>query len=285
MVRNRLAHSWLCLLLLFVLADAASFAASDRSAVPEEAAARELFRLTNQDRAKQGKAPLEWEDRLAKVATEHAYLMAEHKQLSHQFSGEPSLRLRIAKTSLRLDHSGENVAEDTSGVEGIHIGLMNSPPHRANILNADYNAIGIAVVKRGDYYFAVEDFANRLPEIEAAQVEEQISVGFERARRHAGYPPVHRIARTGLREYACGMAGNDEVNARQVDIPLARYILAFTISEPEKLPADLAKLTSNQEIGSFAIGSCFGRTPSYPSGVFWNVMAFFPKSEKPQRAQ
>ncbi|HET8668292.1 MAG TPA: CAP domain-containing protein [Terriglobales bacterium] len=253
-------------------------ACAEHSGESDPAGARELLRLVNQERAKHGRAALEWDDRLEQVALEHAYLMAEHKQISHQFSGEPNLRLRLAKTSIRLDHSGENVADDNSGIISAHVGLMNSPPHRANILSPDYNAIGIAVVKRGGYYYVVEDFAHRLPEVGAAEVEGQITAAFDRARRESGQAPLTRTPVRGLRDTACSMARNDAVNARNVDIPQARYVLAFTISEPERLPADLLKLRSNQEIGSYAIASCFGRTPSYPNGVFWNVMVFFPKT-------
>jgi hypothetical protein len=268
---------WLCLLLVFS-ACAWAAARDQSSAEPDQAGAQLLLRLVNEERVKHGRTPLAWDERLAQAAMEHASLMAEHKQISHQFSGEPSLRLRLAKTSLRLDRSAENVADDNSTIESIHIGLMNSPGHRANILSPDYNAIGIAVVKRGDYYYAVQDFAHRLPEVGAMDVEDQIASAFEHARKEAGAAPLPRVAMASLRNYACSMGRSDEVNARQVDIPQARYVIAFTISEPQNLPGDVLKLRSNPEIGSFAIGSCFHRTPSYPNGVFWNAMVFFPRT-------
>ena len=37
---------------------------------------------------------------------------------------------------------------------------MHSPVHRANILDPNLTAIGIAVVQRGGYLFAVEDFSH-----------------------------------------------------------------------------------------------------------------------------
>jgi len=41
----------------------------------------------------------------------------------------------------------------------VHKEFMNSPNHRANILDRDMDSVGIAVVERGGKLFAVEDFA------------------------------------------------------------------------------------------------------------------------------
>lgn len=263
------------LLLALVFAAITAFAGEPATGTPNETGARELFRLVNQERQEQGRAPLDWDNRLAQAALQHAYLIAEHKELSHQFANEPSLRLRIAKTSLRLDRSGENLAYDST-ILGAHSGLMHSPPHRANILNPDYNAVGIAVVQRGDYFYVVEDFAHRLPESSDTQMEDEIVQAFARARQQAGASPlVHRNS-PALRQAACSMARQDQLDAHSVQ-PSARYVVAFTISDPQHLPADLMNLRANNELGSYAIGVCFERSPTYPSGVYWAVMTFFQK--------
>lgn len=262
-----------------ILASAAlSFSAEPAPATPDENAARELYRLVNDERQKQGRAPLDWDARLAEAALQHAYLMAEHKELSHQFNHEPSLRLRLAKTSLRLDRSGENVAYDST-ILGAHSGLMHSPGHRANILSPDYNAIGIAVVKRGEYFYIVQDFAHRLPESSVSQVEDDIAQAFDRARHQAGLAPLPRKSAPSLRNAACSMASRDEVNANGIGLP-ARYVVAFTISDPEKLPESVLNLRGKGDLGSFAVGVCFERSPTYPSGVYWAVMTFFSKSNE-----
>jgi hypothetical protein len=36
---------------------------------------------------------------------------------------------------------------------------MNSPPHRANILDPELDSLGVAVVERNGELFAVQDFA------------------------------------------------------------------------------------------------------------------------------
>jgi hypothetical protein len=245
-------------------------------ATPDPVGARQLFELVNQDRAKAGLAPLAWDSRLAEAALKHNELMAEKQALSHQFSGEPSLRLRLAQTSIRLDSSGENVAYDTT-VEGANISLMNSPPHRANILSRAYNAVGISVIRRGEYFYVVEDFAHRLPEMTVAQVEGEIAANFNRLRENSGLRAMSWSSVSGLREAACGMAKNDAVDARSVQVAGARHLVSFTMSDPSQLPSSLVRLSDSSEIGRFDIGVCFERTPTYPSGVYWAVMALFPK--------
>jgi Cysteine-rich secretory protein family len=261
---------------LLVLACVATTARPDATSDP--AGARQLLALVNEERAKKGREPLARDDRLAGAALKHAQLMAEKRMLSHQFSGEPSLRLRVAETSVRLDRSGENVAYDTN-VDQAHIGLMNSPPHRANILSPDFNAIGIAVVRRGEYIYVVEDFAHRLPEMTESQVEKDVAANFNRLRRDAGQQPAQQARVASLRQAACAMARNDQVNAQAIEVPAARHVLTFTMSDPDQLPANLHRLAANPDVGSFAIGICFQRSPTYPSGVYWSVMAFFPKGE------
>lgn len=52
---------------------------------------------------------------------------------------------------------GENVGMGPS-LPVIHLAFMQSPPHRANILNSAYNRMGTGVAKRGNTYFVVEEF-------------------------------------------------------------------------------------------------------------------------------
>ena len=81
--------------------------------------------------------------------------------LSHQFPGEASLEDRGTQSGARFSVIAENVAEGPT-VAGLETQWMNSPPHRANLLAGDMNAIGIAVVQNGNTLFAVE-FSQAVP--------------------------------------------------------------------------------------------------------------------------
>ncbi len=51
---------------------------------------------------------------------------------------------------------------------------MHSPLHRANIMNPQMNSIGVALVRRGGNYYAVEDFSDSVAMLGLAQIEQKI---------------------------------------------------------------------------------------------------------------
>ena len=117
-----------------------------------------LLNAANRDRAAAGLAPLQWDNALAAAAHQHALLMAQRNALSHQFLGEPPMQDRARHAGARFSLIAENVAEGPT-VAGLHTQWMNSPPHRANLLDRELNAVGIAAVQSGGQWFAAEDFS------------------------------------------------------------------------------------------------------------------------------
>lgn len=57
---------------------------------------------------------------------------------------------RLAAAGLRYALSAENIAFAPTA-EQAHEGLMNSPPHRANILNPGFTRVGVAVLGNTDH--------------------------------------------------------------------------------------------------------------------------------------
>lgn len=240
----------------------------------DEAAARQLFERINQARAEAGVGQLEWDDRLAAAAIPHAQLMADKQQLSHQFSGEPTTRQRINATGLRSNASGENVAFGPD-VENLFQGWMHSPPHRANILDAKYNASAVAVVRRGQSLWAVQEFARKVATYSDNEVESIIGRQLTRARAEAGLNQLKQASAPELRDAACDMAQRGRMQAsslvrRWKDV---RSVFTFTASEPQKLPDGLAQTAPSAS--AFAVGACFGKTAKYPEGTNWVVVAFY----------
>jgi uncharacterized protein YkwD len=154
-------------------------------------AERALFDAANRERAVQGLAQLRWDDALANAARQHALLMAQRNTLSHQFPGEPALQDRARSTGARFTEIAENVAEGPSA-DAIHSSWMHSPPHRANLLDPELTAIGIAVVSNtardaagsagGSFgrggagmLFAVQDFSQSVASLSIVEQERQVS--------------------------------------------------------------------------------------------------------------
>jgi len=121
-------------------------------------AERDLFTAVNQARRAQGLSALRWDDSLAQAARRHAAVMAQHGTAQHAFEGEPSLSARIKEVGAHFSWLSENVTQGPTAAF-IHSQFLNSPNHRANMLDRDMDSIGIGVVERGGQLFAVEDFS------------------------------------------------------------------------------------------------------------------------------
>jgi uncharacterized protein YkwD len=122
------------------------------------AAEQQLFASVNQARRAQGLPDLKWNETLAVAARRHAGLMAQHGSAEHGYAGEPTLASRVTKAGGHFVWLAENVIQGTSA-ERIQEGFLKSANHRANMLDADMDSIGIGVVERGGQLFAVEDFS------------------------------------------------------------------------------------------------------------------------------
>ncbi len=134
------------------------------TSLEDSAAEQQLLELANQSRREAGAPPLRMDATLSNAARAHARLMVERQQLSHQFDGEPRLMPRLLETGLRLDRVGENVAFNASAEKAFEA-LMQSPPHRRNLLDPSYNSAGFAAFWSNQRLYVVQDFAHQLPSI------------------------------------------------------------------------------------------------------------------------
>jgi len=240
----------------------------------DSAAEHQLLDLANQARAQAGAPPLRLDPGLSQAARTHAQAMFAARQLSHQFSGEPSLPERIAAASqLVLDQEGENVAFDNDAERG-HEHLMLSPPHRANLLNPAYNVIGLGVVHSGDRLYIVQDFGHALPNFSLDEIKDRVAASVTQARHQAGQPDLARRDLLTADDAACSMAKADRLGTTPVRQLSQRFtVLTYTSMHPETLPASAARIVSSRNLHSFSIGACYARTDTYPTGVYWVVLS------------
>jgi uncharacterized protein YkwD len=91
----------------------------------------------NAARAAAGMAPYSVAGDLISVARSHSSAMASSQSLYHN----PSLTTQVTNWQV----VGENVGEGPS-VNDLRLAFMNSPEHRANILDRDYTQVGVGVV-------------------------------------------------------------------------------------------------------------------------------------------
>lgn len=235
-------------------------------------AERRLLDMANRERAKSGLPPLQVDDGLTKAARAHATAMAAQKKLSHQLSGEPSLVHRFAANSkTHFDQAGENVAFAQS-VDQAQDSLMRSPPHRANLLNAGYNVAGFSVVRNGSLLYVTQDFGHRLPSYSIDQAADAVAESVDRTRAETRLPALRRRDGKEALSAACSMA---EANSLLTPAPRGRHVLRYTSAQPQTLPASASRAITDRSVRAFAVGSCFARTPTYPTGVYWVAVLFY----------
>ena len=235
---------------------------------------QQLLALANQSRRQAGAPPLKIDAGLSQAARVHAQAMLDAQQLSHQFDGEPSLAVRLASTtSLQLDREGENVALDYDAERG-HEHLMLSPPHRANLLNPAYNVVGLAALRNGDRLYIVQDFGHALPNYSPAEVKDRIAAAVNLTRRQAHQAELKRRDLLLADETACTMAQADKLGTEAVRGLADRYtVMTYTSLHPETLPNGAARALTTHDATSFSVGACYGRTETYPTGVYWVVLS------------
>ena len=173
----------------------------------------------------------------------------------------------------QLDQEGENVALDFDAESG-HKHLMLSPPHRANLLNAAYNVIGLGVVRSGDRLYIVQDFGHALPNYSSAEVKGRIAATVAQMRRQANQPDLARSDLPNADAAACSMAQADKLGGSAVHQLAQRYtVMTYTSVHPETLPANASHMLASRNLRSFSVGTCYARTETYPTGVYWVVLA------------
>jgi uncharacterized protein YkwD len=235
-------------------------------------AERQLLDMANRERAKAGLPPLQKDEGLTQAARAHGSAMAAQQKLSHQLSGEPNLEHRLAaNTKTQLDQAGENVAFAPT-VERAQDSLMHSPPHRANLLNAGYNVAGFSVVRSGSLLYVTQDFGHSLTTYSDEEAEVLIGRSVDRMRARTHLPGLQRMDGKEAASTACAMA---EADSLRTPAPSAREVLRYTTSDPKVIPENSSRAIQNRAVRSFAVGSCYARTRSYPTGMYWVAILFY----------
>ncbi|MFI0405276.1 CAP domain-containing protein [Actinomadura sp. 3N508] len=98
--------------------------------------------LTNAERAKAGCRPLHVDQRLVTAARKHSADMAANRYFDHTSRNGDSPWQRMEDAGYPSP-GAENIAKGYSTAAAVMKGWMDSPGHRANILNCDLRAIGV----------------------------------------------------------------------------------------------------------------------------------------------
>ncbi|KAA1427931.1 CAP domain-containing protein [Nocardioides antri] len=114
--------------------------------------------LTNKRRVAHGCRKVRSVRVLNRVAQKHTRLMAswdDDGQLDHQLPGEAPLATRLDNAGYRWLKYGENILNNVGTPRGAVVAWMNSPSHKANIVDCAFRHIGVgyALAEDGTPYW------------------------------------------------------------------------------------------------------------------------------------
>ncbi|KKB34768.1 S-layer homology domain-containing protein [Bacillus thermotolerans] len=112
---------------------------------------QQILKLVNEERAKAGAPALTLAEDISKVAQKKSEDMAEKDYFDHNSPTYGSPFAMMEQFGLDYTLAGENIAAGYQSASAVMEDWMDSPGHRANILNPGYKEIGIGIANGGEY--------------------------------------------------------------------------------------------------------------------------------------
>ncbi|MFT4151089.1 MAG: CAP domain-containing protein [Paracoccaceae bacterium] len=138
--------------LLFALCAGGPAAACEK---PADAAGveNEVIALINAERVRQGLDKVRRSAVLEKAADRQACDLATHGRLSHTGSDGSSMRDRVKGAGYPMRFANENIGMGFRSPQSAVAWWMNSPGHRANLLEPRVRDIGVSVTTSGKVFW------------------------------------------------------------------------------------------------------------------------------------
>lgn len=118
-----------------------------------------LFDLANQARKADGAPPLEWDGDLAAAGRAHVAELYRRGAFTHVGADGSSPGDRLKERKIPFTRTGENLALAPDAREA-HRQLMDSPKHRAHLLDPRFTRIGIGAVFGDQGILVAQEFAS-----------------------------------------------------------------------------------------------------------------------------
>ncbi|GAA2748628.1 sigma-70 family RNA polymerase sigma factor [Kitasatospora cinereorecta] len=120
-------------------------AAPKTSSAAPKSVQLQVIDLVNAERTRNGCKPVKSNDKLQLAAQRHSDDMAARNFFDHTNPDGAGPQERIDATGYRWSSWGENIARGQQGASSVMTSWMNSPGHRANILNCSFTELGVGV--------------------------------------------------------------------------------------------------------------------------------------------
>ncbi|MCM3677328.1 CAP domain-containing protein [Peribacillus simplex] len=112
---------------------------------------QQVLSLVNEERSKSGLPSLEMDSDISNVAILKSEDMRDKNYFNHTSPSYGSPFDMMKSFGISYEYAGENIAAGQPSADAVMKSWMNSPGHKANILNKNYTHIGIGHVTGGKY--------------------------------------------------------------------------------------------------------------------------------------
>lgn len=125
-----------------------------------------IIELTNEEREKKSLPPLEYNSTMRHYAIIKGEDMVRNDYFAHEDLSGNFMSYYIEKDGVKYSSWGENLSWNSgynfkNSYEAAQFfvkGWMDSPGHKENILNANFQEIGVGVINSGNEYFGIQQF-------------------------------------------------------------------------------------------------------------------------------
>lgn len=248
---------------------------------------QDLFNLVNTERQKLGLAVVRFSPPLSFLARKHSQNMALRGDISHLSTSGETYSERLVEGGFYFIKNGENVAYSQTFIpEFIHQGFMDSPGHRANVLDPDFDELGIGVVfKEDNGYYVTQDFIRALAPKGRIEAEAEVEENINRIRRVYSLSPISFLAEANrfAQQYSINKA--EDRSPPPMPSHFGETLIIF-IKAPffEYLYSKYKDKLLDKNYETAGLGIDFSRNEKSPGGAYFITLLLFPESDYKSRS-
>jgi len=247
----------------------------------------DLFNLVNIEREKLGLAPVRFSPPLSFLARKHSQNMARREDISHLSTSGETYSERLVQGGFYFIKNGENVAFSQTFIpEFIHKGFMDSPGHRANVLDPDFDELGIGVVFEKDKgYYVTQDFIRALAPKGRIEAEAEVEENINKIRRAYSLPSISFLKEANRHAQQCSINKAKGRSLPSLPSHFGETHIFYIRSASFEYVYSKYKdklLDINYEAGG--LGVEFSRNEESPGGAYYITLLLFPENKYKSRS-
>jgi len=244
---------------------------------------QDLYKLVNREREKHDLAPVILSTPLSVLGRKHSQDMAGRgrKEISHFSTSGEAYSERLVEEGFYFKKNGENVAfSETFMSEFIHQGFMDSPGHRANILDPDFDEVGIGVVfKEDNGYYVTQDFIRSLKPKERDEARAEVEEHINSMRSEYSLPPILFSKEADGYAQQCSLNKAKDRSPPPIPSHFGETHLFYARSPSfEHLYSKYKDKLLDKNYETAGLGIDFSRHEENPGGAYFITLLLFPEN-------